>query len=129
MRIDFHQHVWTDEFRVALERREHPPYLRGRRLVLPHGGEFDVDPLAHTPEQRLSELDRAGLDAAIVSLPPTMEPTPELSDPWNESAQQLAAQSDGRLLPLAYREARAGFLGAIVAATDLFDLDSVTPLL
>jgi hypothetical protein len=129
MRIDFHQHVWTDEFRAALERRERPPYLRGRRLVLPQGGEFEVDPDAHSPEQRLSELDRAGLDAAIVSLPPTMEPTPELADPWNDSAQQLTAQSAGRLLPLAYREARPGFLGAIVAATDLLDLDSVTPLL
>ncbi|MCW2963707.1 MAG: amidohydrolase 2 [Actinomycetia bacterium] len=129
MRIDFHQHVWTEEFRAALERRSRPPYLRGRHLVLPQGGEFEVDPLAYTPEHRLSELDRAGLDAAIVSLPPTMEPTPELADPWNESAQQLAAQSGGRLLPLAYREARTGFLGAIVAATDLLDLDVVTPLL
>jgi hypothetical protein len=58
-----------------------------------------------------------------------MEPTPELSDPWNESAQLLAAQSNGRLIPLAYREARPGFLGAIAAATDLLDLDSLAPLL
>lgn len=129
MRIDFHQHVWTDEFRSALERRTHPPYLRGRRLFLPQGGEFDVDPSAYTAEARLGALDRAGLDAAIVSLPPTMEPTPELADPWNESAQLLSAQSNGRLIPLAYREARPGFLGAIVAATDLLDLDSLAPLL
>jgi hypothetical protein len=129
MRIDFHQHVWTDEFHSALERRAHPPYLRGRRLVLPHGGEFDVDPSAYTVEARLDALDRAGLDTAIVSLPPTMEPTPELSDPWNESAQLLAAQSNGRLIPLAYREARPGFLGAIAAASDLLDLDSLAPLL
>jgi 6-methylsalicylate decarboxylase len=129
MRIDFHQHVWTDEFRSALERRTAPPYLRGRRLVLPLGGEFEVDPNAYTPEERLAALGRAGLDTAIVSLPPTMEPTPELTDPWNESALQLAEQSNGRLLPLAYREARAGFFGAIVAANDLLDLDAVTPLL
>jgi hypothetical protein len=129
MRIDFHQHVWTDEFRSALERRTAPPYLRGRRLVLPQGGEFEVVAQAYSPEERLLELGRAGLDAAIVSLPPTMEPTPELVDPWNESAQQLAVQSNGRLIPLAYREARAGFLGAIVAATDVLDLDAVTPLL
>ncbi|HEX4678185.1 MAG TPA: hypothetical protein VH210_03115 [Gaiellaceae bacterium] len=129
MRIDFHQHVWTDEFRSALERRSHPPYLRGRRLVLPLGGPFDVDPNAYSPEERLAALDRAGLDAAIVSLPPTMEPTPELADPWNESAQQLAAQSNGRLIPLAYGEARPGFLGAIAAAPDLLDLDSAAPLL
>jgi hypothetical protein len=129
MRIDFHQHVWTDEFRAALERRAQPPYLRGRRLVLPRGGEFEVDPRAYSPEERVAALDRAGLDAAIVSLPPTMEPTPELADPWNESAQQLTAQSNGRLIPLAYQEARPGFLGAIVAATDLLDLDAVRPLL
>jgi hypothetical protein len=129
MRIDFHQHVWTDEFRSALERRTTPPYLRGRRLVLPQGGEFEVDPHAYTPEARLAALGRTGLDAAIVSLAPTMEPTPELADPWNESAQLLVAQSNGRLIPLAYREARPGFLGAIVAAPDLLDLDSATPLL
>jgi hypothetical protein len=81
------------------------------------------------PDERLAALDRAGLDAAIVSLPPTTEPTPELADPWNESAQQLAAQSNGRLIPLAYGEARPGFLGAIVAAPDLLDLDSAAPLL
>jgi hypothetical protein len=129
MRIDFHQHVWTDGFRSALERRAQPPYLRGRRLVLPYGGEFDVDPDAYGPEQRLAALDRAGLDAAIVSLPPTMEAPPELADPWNESAALLAAQSGGRLIPLAYGEARPGFLGAIVAATDLLDLASAAPLL
>jgi 6-methylsalicylate decarboxylase len=129
MRIDFHQHVWTEEFRSALERRARPPYLRGRRLVLAHGGEFEVDPHSYAPEERLAELDRAGLDAAIVSLPPTMEPSPELADSWNERAQQLAVQSSGRLLPLAYREAQPGFLGAIVAATDLFDLDSAALLL
>jgi hypothetical protein len=129
MRIDFHQHVWTNEFRSALERRTRPPYLRGTRLVLPQGGELVVDPAAYAPEERLAALDRAGLDAAVVSLPPTMEPTPDLADPWNDSAQLLTAQSNGRLIPLAYREARPGFLGAIVAATDLIDLDAAAPLL
>jgi 6-methylsalicylate decarboxylase len=129
MRIDFHQHVWTDEFRSALARRRRAPYLRGRRLVLPRGGEFDLDADTYAPEQRLAALDRAGLDLAIVSLPPTMEPTPELAELWNERAHELAARSNGRLLPLAYREARPGFLGAIVAAPDLLDLGSLTPLL
>jgi predicted TIM-barrel fold metal-dependent hydrolase len=129
MRIDFHQHVWTEEFRSALARRTRAPYLRGRRLVLPLGGEFDVDPDAYSPEQRLAALDRAGLDLAIVSLPPTMEPTPELVDLWNERAHELAAQSNGRLLPLAYRAARPNFLGSIVAAIDLLDLRSLAPLL
>ncbi len=129
MRIDFHQHVWTDEFRSALARRSGAPYLRGRRLVLPQGGEFDVDPDAYAPEQRLAALDRAGLDRAIVSLPPTMEPTPELADLWNERAHELTAQSNGRLLPLAYRDARPRFPGSIVAASDLLDLGALAPLL
>ncbi len=129
MRIDFHQHVWTDEFRSVLARRRRAPYLRARRLVLPRGGEFDVDPDAYAPEQRLGGLDRAGLDVAIVSLPPTMEPTPELADLWNERAHELTQDSHGRLLPLAYRDARPRFLGSIVAAPDLLDLRSLTPLL
>lgn len=129
MRIDFHQHVWTDEFLAALRQRSRPPYLRGRRLVLPLGGEFDVDPDAYSPEQRLEELDRAGFDAAIVSLPPTMEPTPDLADAWNEGARQLLGLTSSRLVPLAYREVRPGFCGAALAAAELLDLDSAGPLL
>ena len=129
MRIDFHQHVWTDEFREALARRSRTPYVRGRRLVLPQGGEFEVDPDAYSPTKRLAELDRAELDAAIVSLPPTMEPTPDLVDAWNEGARKLPALTSNRLLPLAYREARAGFCGAIVDASELLNVSSAGPLL
>jgi hypothetical protein len=129
MRIDFHQHVWTDDFRRSLERRTAPPFLRGSELVLPRGGRFTVDPGAYSPEARLRELDRTGFDAAVVSLPPTMEPTPELSQPWNDAALELAGASGGRLIPLAYNEARAGFVGAVAAAPELVDLDSAAPLL
>jgi hypothetical protein len=97
--------------------------------VLPHGGRFTVDPDAHTPEARLRELDRAGLDAAVVSLPPTVEPTTELIEPWNDGALELAVASGGRLIPLAYREARRGFVGTVIAAPELVELTSVAPLL
>lgn len=129
MRIDFHQHVWTDEFLAALKQRSRPPYLRGRRLVLPQGGEFDVDPDAYSLTKRLEELDRGKLDAAIVSLPPTMEPTRDLVDAWNEGARNLLGIASSRLVPLAYGEALPGFCGAAVAAEELLDLNSTGPLL
>ena len=114
--VDFHQHVWPDGFRRLLERRTVPPKLRGRRLVLPCGGSFSVDPGAHAPEGRLAELDDAGLDAAVVSLPPTCEPTADLVEAWHEEAQQLEAATEGRLVPLGYCTARQAFAGAIVPA-------------
>ena len=117
--VDFHQHLWPDGFRRQLERRTTPPYLRGRSLVLPRGGSFVVDPDAYAPEARLAELDQAGLDVAVVSLPPTCEPGPDLVEAWHEEALQLEAATGGRLLPLAYGSAEPGFLGAIVSATTL----------
>jgi hypothetical protein len=129
MSVDFHQHVWTDEFRRALEERTEPPLLRGGRLVLPEGGAFEVLADAYTPEARLDELDAAGIDVAIVSLAPSTEPTLELAEIWNDSAAGLAAESNGRLIPLAYRETAAGFAGAIVAAPQLRDLDALAELL
>jgi 6-methylsalicylate decarboxylase len=129
MRIDFHQHVWTNEVRDALERRSEPPRLAGGRLALPIGGEFHVEPQSYDPATRLQALREAGLDAAVVSLPPTSEPTQEVIDVWHESAPALAASSQGRFIPLAYRSARPGFAGSIVAARDLTDLGRLAPLL
>lgn len=125
MKVDFHQHVWVDEFRQALERRSEPPSLRGRRLVLPLGGAFEVDVAAHTPEQRIKALDEAGLDAAVVSLPPTMEPTPDLAAIWNDGARKLAGDSGGRLIPIGYREGGPGLAGAIVAAEEVVERGAV----
>ena len=81
--------------------------------MLPAGGPFELDPASYAPEARLAELGRAGLDAAVVSLPPTSEPTPDLIDAWHDAAPRLAASSGGRLIPLAYRSVRAGFAGTI----------------
>ena len=114
--IDFHQHAWPDAVRRALERRREPPYLRGRRLVLPAGGSFELDPADYAPEARLAELDRNGLDRAIVSFPPTSEPTGDLIELWHAEADGLRAGSGGRLVPLAYEAALPGFAGAILDA-------------
>jgi hypothetical protein len=125
---DFHQHLWGDAFRRALERRTEPPYLRADRLMLPQGGTFEVDPLAYSPAARLAELDEQGLAHAVVSLAPTTEPTRDLVEVWHKEALQLEGSSGGRLVPLAYREARSEFVGAIVPATDFVALEGVASL-
>ena len=118
---DFHHHLWPDRFRRRLERRSAPPFLRGTRLTLPYGGAFDVDPAAYAPEARLAELDRAGLQRAVVSLPPTTEPTPDLVETWHEETLELQAATGGRIVPLAYATADPRFAGAIVPAPLLGD--------
>ena len=115
----FHQHVWPDEFRLLLERRRQPPYLRGTRLVLRRGGSFRVDPESYSPEVRLAELDSAGLHRAVVSLPPTMEPTPDLLSAWHEGALRLRWETSGRIVPLAYATANPVFPGAVIPAPRL----------
>lgn len=97
--------------------------------MLPTSGAFTVDPESYAPAARLDELRRAGLDAAVVSLAPTTEPTDDLVDAWHESAPRLFRSSGGRLLPLAYRCVRPEFVGTVVAAPGLSDLNSLDPLL
>lgn len=123
--VDFHQHVWPDAFRRALEERTVAPYLRGGVLTLARGGSFEVDVEAHSPEARIAELDRNGLEHAVVSLAPTCEPTPELAALWNDAARELPE----RLVPLAYEESLPGFAGAVIGAPELRWLDCVAPLL
>lgn len=127
--VDFHQHVWPDGFRRVLTRRRRPPYLRGRSLVLPVGGSFEVDPDGYAPEARLAELDRNGLDRAVVSLPPTSEPSPDLVEAWHEDAAALPEASSGRLIPLAYEAALPGFAGAVIGAPRFAAGDSSCELL
>jgi hypothetical protein len=121
MPVDFHHHVWPDALRRALERRRRPPYLRRRTLVLPLGGTFDVEPDAYSPEARLAELDRNELTRAVVSLPPTTEPSSDLVDVWHAEADELLRESGGRLVPLAYEAALPGFVGAVVGADRFAD--------
>jgi hypothetical protein len=127
--IDLHQHVWSDGFRRALERRTEAPRLRGRRLELPRGGTFDLDAAGYAPERRLAELDRSGIERAVVAPAPTTEPTPDLVDAWHDDAPRMERASGGRLVPLAYAQARPGFPGAIVPAGVFDDLDAAAPLL
>ena len=115
--------------------RTSPPYLRDGTLVIEPEGEFAVDPATYGADACIAGLDRAGLDVAVVSCPPTLgidalpdDEAGELRDAYHEGALAAVDASDGRLLALAMDRPRDGFVGTIVAADDLSDLDRVAPV-
>ena len=134
--FDVHQHLWPEPFLAALSRRTTPPRLRGRTLATPEG-EFDVDLAANELGARLALLDRDGIDAAVVSLPPTLgiEALPDeeagaLLDAYHEGMRELVASASGRLRAFAAGAVLEGFAGACVAARAVSgDLGALDPLL
>jgi hypothetical protein len=68
MRVDIHQHLWSEEFVAALRARAAPPLLDGWRLRLAGEPDFVVDPRDHDPARRAAELAADGTDRALVSL-------------------------------------------------------------
>jgi len=134
--FDVHQHLWPEPLLAALARRRMPPRLRGHVLDLGRQGCFDVDPGDHRPERRLGELDRDGIDVAVVSLAPTLEierlPEDEaetLRAAYHDGILEIAAGTAGRIRALADGRALDGFVGATVPAAALADLDRLSPLL
>ena len=124
--VDFHQHLWPEPFVELLARRERPPRLRGSVLELAGEGESEIDLGAHDLDARLALLDRWELDVAVVSLQPTLGigalPTDEASEldrAYERGILELAAASDGRLVPLAAGSELDGFAGACVGAPEL----------
>ena len=69
---DVHQHLWPDRLVEALVARTKPPCLRDGMLELDPDGEFEIDPAVYGLESCLAGLDRAGIDVAVVSCPPTL---------------------------------------------------------
>jgi 6-methylsalicylate decarboxylase len=73
MRVDVHQHVWTEPLVEALERRQRLPFVRrdGSLCVVYLAGEtpslIDLD--AELPARRRALLEHDGLDCALVALP------------------------------------------------------------
>ncbi len=72
MRVDSHQHLWTEQFLDALARRRHLPLVRrdDGLTVLHSAGElaYVIDVEAEVPELR-AELVRAdGLDLAVIAI-------------------------------------------------------------
>lgn len=72
MRVDVHQHVWTEPLLDALERRRSPPFVErsdGLRVVHSAGEHpYAIDPRTERSGKRIELLDSDGLDAAIVAL-------------------------------------------------------------
>lgn len=128
--VDVHQHLWPDGLVAALRRRRKPPRLDGSVLELDEGT-VEVDVQAHSAPRRLAELDRDGIDVAVVSLQPTLaDPLPaELVDAYHEGILELCERSERRLRPLAAGAALGGFAGACVPAGDLLELERSAPLL
>ena len=98
-------------------------------LELERGGESEVDLDAHRLDVRLAVLDRAEIDVALVSCPPTLELDPELDAAYHEGILDVVAAAGGRVVALANGVALDGFAGACVAAEALADLNALSPLL
>ncbi len=133
--IDVHQHLWPRAFIEALAERRETPKLDGSMLVLPEGT-YQVDLDDHLLERRLSQLDAAGIDTAVVSLQPTFglealpaEERARLERIWEDGVLELAAESRGRIVPLAASRPREGFAGVSVGADTFDDLDALAPVL
>jgi 6-methylsalicylate decarboxylase len=96
MRVDVHQHLWTEPFVAALARRSRLPFIRGdRRSAAVHvAGEaasgLDLD--AERPAARTAQLDRDQLDVALIafSSPLGVERLPRL-----EAQALIDAHLDG----------------------------------
>jgi hypothetical protein len=134
--FDVHQHLWPEPLLAALARRRRPPQLRGGVLHLERQGSFELDLRAYGLEARLNDLDRDGIDAAVVSLAPSLEieelPEDEaepLLAAYHEGILECVAQAGGRIRPLAVARVLDGFAGATVGAEALADLEALSPFL
>src|SRR5689334_3560466 len=72
MRIDLHQHIWTEPLLDALERRDRLPFVRrvDGLTVLHSAGEqpYVIDVASEAPARRAELVHSDGLDLAVVAL-------------------------------------------------------------
>lgn len=122
--VDMHQHLWPAALVDVLRRRRRPPRLTGTVLELKEG-RFAFDAEAHDPDRRLAELDRDGVDIAVVSLQPTLGASfpAEVIDAYHEGIADVSERSQGRIRPLAAGPVPDGFAGLCLSAHDLYRLD------
>ena len=135
MTYDVHRHLWPEELLAALRERREPPCVEGWTLRLADG-DYPIPVDAYGPERCLAELDRDGIDVAVVSLQPTLgigELPPVEAEPllgaYHHGVAALAAASRGRLRALAADRPRDGFAGVCVGARSLAELGSLAPVL
>lgn len=132
---DLHRHLWPAQLVERLVERTSAPCLRDGVLVLEPEGEFTVDAAGYGLDACLAGLDRAGLDVAVVSCPPTLgiELLPEdearpLLAAYHEGALEAVRAGNGRILALSAGRPLDGFIGTSVAASDLAHLDRLAPV-
>jgi len=132
---DLHRHLWPEQLLDALRERKEPPCLRGWTLVLSDGA-YEVEPDGYGLERCLAELDRDGIDVAVVSCPPTLgidelsaDESAPLIDAYHDGMDALAEASGGRVRALAMDRPRSGCVGVSVSAAAVHDLDALAPVL
>src|SRR5579864_381179 len=130
-----HQHLWPESLVGALAERSSPPLLRKTTLVLEEG-DYTLDPGSYSADACIANLDRSGIDVAVVSCPPTLgideldeSEAEELRVAYHEGAGAAVAASGGRLLALSMGRHEDGFVGAMVGADELAELDRIAPVL
>jgi 6-methylsalicylate decarboxylase len=133
--FDLHQHLWPEPFTALLRARTDPPSLRGGVLTTLEGS-FPVDLSVHDPHRRVEDLDRAGIDVAVVSLQTTLgvEAVPaaeraELFDAYNTGVSEVVTRSDGRLRALSAGSYVPGHAGLCLGASQLLETASLHALL
>jgi 6-methylsalicylate decarboxylase len=148
--IDFHQHLWPEPFVRALFARTSPPQLvrdgGDVLLVVSHEPPSAMDLSVHELDVRLSQLDRDGVAAAVVSIssPVGVEALPAdharaLLGEYHSGLADVVSEARGRLVALAApalgeddagaaevgRLIDSGFAGASLPADALADLDGL----
>lgn len=105
-------------------------------LELERQGSFELDLPEYGVDARLRALDRDGIEAALISLAPSLEleQLPEdqaepLLAAYHQGMLEVVAQAGDRVRPLAAARVLDGFAGATVDARALLDLDRLAPLL
>jgi hypothetical protein len=109
--VDVHQHLWPEALIAELTWRRTPPLLqrtgRGWVLRLPDEPDCRFDPADHDPQARVDQLERDGLDRALLAI---SSPLGIETLPRTEAAPLLDAHNRG-LLDLGGR--RLGVWGAV----------------
>jgi 6-methylsalicylate decarboxylase len=98
LKIDVHQHIWSEPLVAALQQRSEFPFVRRERgmAVLFLAGErpYVIDSSAEIPARRAALLELDGLDIALVSI---SSPLGIESLPRRESDELIEAYHDGAL--------------------------------
>lgn len=151
MRIDVHQHLWTERLYDVLSRRDAPPRLRARpegwALELAGEAPFALPREPQDPGRRVAVLDDLGVDVAVVALSAALgvEALPgdearEVIAAWDDDADALPgrlaawgsvplAEPDPRDVDRALDRGRVGITLPATALATPAALDRAGPLL